>query len=401
MAFHRIAIGVCLAGGVALCAAGAVKAARQPVRSAAASRVGAATAATPTMAERPAGTAGQAGDSRGTGTQPRFFNARIETRAVATGSFASAVSEAVGARQSAGWIGYAVPMVAGRHHICDSGQYASRTYLEGRPEDTETSLDEDTAEMDGVSLVVLVRAEGRRRQKIRVFSSNCEIDAGGLPVAWLTGVEPAESVAWLQGLVTADESTERRHRSQGEPAVMAIALHRDASAQRSMEKFASAGQPEKVRKQAIFWLAAARGRAGFEALRRLLATETSEDFRHELVFPISMCHQPEVVDTLMNLAREDGSTKVRKQAMFWLGQKAGERVGSALSRAADDDPDTGVQKQAVFALSQMRNGEGVPRLIEVTRSNKHPAVRKQAMFWLGQSDDPRALNYLEEVLRGK
>jgi HEAT repeat protein len=87
--------------------------------------------------------------------------------------------------------------------------------------------------------------------------------------------------------------------------------------------------------------------------------------------------------------------------MFWLGQKAGERVGSALSRAADDDPDTGVQKQAVFALSQMRNGEGVPRLIEVTRSNKHPAVRKQAMFWLGQSDDPRALNYLEEVLRGK
>jgi hypothetical protein len=42
----------------------------------------------------------------------------------------------------------------------------------------------------------------------------------------------------------------------------------------------------------------------------------------------------------------------------------------------------------------------VPLLINVAKTNKNPAVRKQAIFWLGQSKDPRALDYLEEILFG-
>jgi hypothetical protein len=42
--------------------------------------------------------------------------------------------------------------------------------------------------------------------------------------------------------------------------------------------------------------------------------------------------------------------------------------------------------------------EGVPLLIDVARKNRNPVVRKQAMFWLGQSNDPRALQFFEEVL---
>jgi HEAT repeat protein len=52
----------------------------------------------------------------------------------------------------------------------------------------------------------------------------------------------------------------------------------------------------------------------------------------------------------------------------------------------------------VFALSQMHDPEGVTRLIQVARTNKNAAVRKQAIFWLGQSHDPRALDFLEEIL---
>jgi len=58
-----------------------------------------------------------------------------------------------------------------------------------------------------------------------------------------------------------------------------------------------------------------------------------------------------------------------------------------------------VKKKAVFALTQMPAGQGVPLLIQVARSNQNAAVRKQAMFWLGQSKDPRALAYIEEVLK--
>jgi HEAT repeat protein len=57
-----------------------------------------------------------------------------------------------------------------------------------------------------------------------------------------------------------------------------------------------------------------------------------------------------------------------------------------------------VKKQAVFALQQLPPEQGVPLLIQVARSNRNPAVRKQAMFWLGQSQDPRAVQFFEEVL---
>ena len=64
----------------------------------------------------------------------------------------------------------------------------------------------------------------------------------------------------------------------------------------------------------------------------------------------------------------------------------------------EDDPETDVKKKAVFALSQMHDEDAVPRLISLARTNKNPAVRKQAIFWLGQSKDPRALDFLEEIL---
>jgi HEAT repeat protein len=52
----------------------------------------------------------------------------------------------------------------------------------------------------------------------------------------------------------------------------------------------------------------------------------------------------------------------------------------------------------VFALSQLPKDESIPKLIEVARNQKSPEVRKQAFFWLGQSHDPRALEFIEQVL---
>jgi hypothetical protein len=45
----------------------------------------------------------------------------------------------------------------------------------------------------------------------------------------------------------------------------------------------------------------------------------------------------------------------------------------------------------------MPKDEGMPKLIEVAKTNRNREVRKQAMFWLGQSNDPRALEFLEQV----
>ena len=65
----------------------------------------------------------------------------------------------------------------------------------------------------------------------------------------------------------------------------------------------------------------------------------------------------------------------------------------------EDDPETDVKKRAVFALSQLPKDDSVPQLIHVADTNSNPVVRKEAFFWLGQSQDPRALAFLEQVLK--
>lgn len=324
--------------------------------------------------------------------QPRFVNARVETRD-AGGSLRKTFDAAVQAAASPAWIGYTVPAVPGDHHMCESDQHPARSYLEGRPRRHEVRNDRTTVEDNG-DLAVLFRAEGGKTQKVRLFSLDCELEAGGLPVVWLTNVAPADSVALLRTMVS-DATSEVRL----EQPVMAIALHRDASAQKALEAFLAPEQPQSLRKRAAFWMGAARGDEGFDTLRRLISATTDEGFRRELVFPLSLSRRAETVDVLIRLAREDASAGVRRQAMFWLGQKAGRRTAAALADGVASDPDTQVKRQAVFALSRMPDGEGVPRLIEVARNNANAEVRRQAMFWLGQSDDPRALAFLEEVLR--
>lgn len=38
-------------------------------------------------------------------------------------------------------------------------------------------------------------------------------------------------------------------------------------------------------------------------------------------------------------------------------------------------------------------------LLKVAETNRDPAIRQDAIFWLGQSKDPRALDFLEKILK--
>ena len=286
--------------------------------------------------------------------------------------------EQLNAQPQPAWVGYTVPSVPGHDQSCDYGQGVRApgpVHLE--PPD---------------QVQILLRIEQSRVGKIRVISADCQLDAGGLPIRWIRDVRPAESVALLSSLV-ADSGR------VGDGAVTAIALHADSSADEALEKFAAASQPESLREKAVFWMGAARGRRGYEVLRRIVTQDPSDHIREKAIFALSVSKEPQAVDTMIAVAHNDGSTHVRGQALFWLAQKAGRKAVGAISDAVDRDPDTEVKKKAVFALQQLPEGEGVPLLIQVARTNKNPAVRKQAMFWLGQSNDPRALAFFEEVLK--
>lgn len=342
--------------------------------------------------------------------RPRVVNAKLETRAV-SGPLEKEFKTLVAHAAAPQWIGYAVPEIPGDRTVC-CGNYSSgaadcgRCALETSDRGFNMSNhDKQPVALEGSRLIsVLFRVEHSRVDKIRVFSMDCELDAGGLTLSWLTGVQPVESVAVLSAYVTHGEQVEHgdsgdRHGDRISHGVLtAIALHADSAADRALENFVAAGQPESLRRQASFWLGSARGKAGLTVLTRMARSDPSLGVRSHVAFVFSVSHEPGAVDEMIRMAREDSSEHVRGQALFWLGHKAGKKALGAIDEAIANDPATGVKKKAVFALSQLPKDEGVPKLIEVARNNRNPVVRKQAMFWLGQSRDPRALAFFEEIL---
>ena len=333
-------------------------------------------------------------------------NARAETRD-ASGGLDRAFRAAASA--SPVWVGYVVPSPEG-HRVCcgdsrDGGGCSGRSALEKEGAFRNIERSSQQAGLGSTfRTLVFYRMEKGRPTRLRLFSDACSIDGGGMAVVWLTGVRPSESVEMLATLVaysapgSDDDSGDVEDRLPGRQALTAIALHADPAADAALERFALPPSPESTRKKAMFWLGNSRGRRGFEVLRRLATEEPSDAVRKDLTFALSQSPIAEAVGTLIQMARRDASPGVRGQALFWLAQKAGHRAADAIHEAIRDDPETEVKKKAVFALTQLPPEESATQLIHVARTNRNPLVRKQAMFWLGQSKDPRAIEYIEEIL---
>jgi HEAT repeat protein len=346
-------------------------------------------------------TAGQTAEA------PQVLNAKMETRAV-TASLADTLRDIEVQAKMPEWVGYSVAETAGDRTVC-CGNYndgygscgTCRLEKENGMTSTSSKKDEQsgTVKLEGSrQLVVLFRLESNQVMRIREASENCTLDAGGLPFIWLTGVKPAESVALLADFVHKATFEGHGRHEIGQGALSAIALHADPSADRAFESFVASDQPEQLRKHASFWLGAARGKAGELMLQKMAKSDPSPEVRSQVAFALSVSHEPEALNEMIRMAKADESSHVRGQALFWLAQKAGQKAMGAITGAIENDPDTDVKKKAVFALSQMPKDEGVPKLIEVAKTNRNREVRKQAMFWLGQSNDPRALEFFEQVL---
>jgi HEAT repeats len=302
--------------------------------------------------------------------QPHVANARVETRPVA-GSLDATMRSILAAQSAPAWVGYAEPIIPGDRQSCCWSDNQRGCFLE--PHSNGQTITDTTREpvmLEGPShVVVLFRIENRLIGKIRTFTPDCELDAGGLDFIWLANVNAAESVAYLQKVAqsaAANGGREEARRADG--AVFAIAMHADPAAE--------------------------------QALERILGEDPSDKLREQAIFGLTQRRDARSLDAVVRAARDDKSPQVRGQALFWLAQRATQTIAQdAISNAIANDPETEVKKKAVFALTQIPKGDGVPALIQVARTNRNAAVRKQAMFWLGQSKDPRALAYFEEVLK--
>jgi HEAT repeat protein len=331
--------------------------------------------------------------------EPRVTHTQFNSGPVSLGL--SATVDRFRHSNSALWLGYAVQALP-RTHLSACSSWTGSSEVEAgccnelRLEDTADNLNSDQADSPAPIVYVLLRLDHGEVARTRLAPAGCTLDAGGVPFEWLTDVPPEDSAVFLGKL--AESAADQRGRAVEENLV-ALSMH---ATPRATDVLASLAGPENsvyLREKAAFWLGAQRGHDGLLALRRLLQSEQDSKLRQKLAFDLSINSDPGAIDDLMVMAKSDTDSGVRGQALFWLAQKAGKKAVGALHAAIENDPNFEVKKKAVFALSQLPREESVPQLVRVADSNSNFAIRKEAIFWLGQSNDPRALAYIEEVLK--
>jgi hypothetical protein len=220
---------------------------------------------------------------------------------------------ALAGRRTDLWLGYRMSTTANARQLCGGSHVA---------------LESSTA------ITIMAKLEGGELRRLRVFTPECDVDAGSVPLVWLDGVLPDDSASWLAGLVRSKENDRDWRARVSDAALDALALQ-----------------------------------SGDAAVRSLIA-----------------------------LARDDARPDVRGRALISLGQRAGQQAAATITNAIERDPEAEVKKTAVAALARLPKDEGVPLLIQVARTNRTPDVRREAMLRLGQSNDPRAVRFFEEIL---
>jgi HEAT repeat protein len=327
--------------------------------------------------------------------QPRVTETQFNTEPAGAGLSATVTRFQHSNQQL--WIGYEVPSLPrhGSSSCSDSnGSSDDGCCGEYRLEGSSNGLSSNDAKTETGKTYVLLRLDHGAVAKVRTANVGCRLNAGGVAFTWLTDVKPEDSIRYLASVAT--QGTEKQ---PADGALAAIAMHASPSATTTLAGLAESSNAPRLREKAAFWLGAERGHDGLLVLQKLMHSEQDSKLREKLVFDISINHDPAAVDDLITMARSDADPRVRGQAIFWLAQKAGKKASSAITNAIENDPEQQVKKKAVFALTQLPKEESVPQLIHVADTNSNPAVRKDAIFWLGQSGDPRALAYLESILK--
>jgi hypothetical protein len=223
------------------------------------------------------------------------------------------------------WVGYSIAAVPGHRGCCYSINNGFCSYgcaleggsIAGQACPANGSPDDNTAFLEGERIAnILVRVDKGEVEKVQVYSPTCQLDIGSLTLHWLTGVDPAASVAFLRSLSLT-----------GTRVVSAIGAHVDPSADAFLREIAGLQTAQKRdRERAATLLASTRGPAGLAIVMKLLKDDPDEQFRSTLPGAIAQAPSGGGTSALIDLATKDQSRKVRERAFFWLGRSKDPRA---------------------------------------------------------------------------
>ncbi|HEX6940598.1 MAG TPA: HEAT repeat domain-containing protein [Longimicrobiales bacterium] len=212
-------------------------------------------------------------------------------------------------------------------------------------------------------------------------------------VFWLSQVNTEKAVAALQQILTTSSDAQLH-----EKAIFALSQHRSEQAWRILRDYAArTDAPAKLRENAIFWIGQTGSAENARFLRELYARLDNQALKEKILFSLSQMRGQGNDRWLMEVALDTtAGIKLRKSALFWASQ-AGAPIAE-LTALYGRMPDREMKEQLIFIYSQRDEPAAVDQLIRIARGEADPELRKKAIFWLGQSRDPRAAEFLLEVI---
>lgn len=240
---------------------------------------------------------------------PRLSNGRIESHAAANISrdvpaLAATLTEPM-------WIGYAQPLIEGDHQMCDY-------WNDGRMITQST----DPIRLEPADFFfVLFRVEDKQITRIRTYSANCPLDAGGKAVHWFTNVPVGDSLNYMKTFMGPNAT-----RRLNDSAVTVISLTKGDQALNELLTLAKDGATTQIKGNALFWLAQRAGQKAIGTITNAIENDPDTKVKERAVFALSQLPKDQGVPLLIEQARTNKNPAVRKQAMFWLGQSKDPRA---------------------------------------------------------------------------
>jgi len=267
------------------------------------------------------------------------------------------------------WVAWRSPMISGDRDVCSS--YNDRAgFVRGM------FIDEGGITIGDIGLVANQRPQ---------------VTAPAGPIALEAGTQMVAGPAPDRALVETE-------RSMAQSAVRAIGYHRDAAADAALDQIATSHRDANVRRQAASSMGSQRGAPGVAALSRLIAAERDADARRQLVTSLGGSRDASAVSALRTLMK-DPEAKVRSEAVYYTVLRGGAPTIPEAVSIAGSDPDDSVRKRAVTAIGRLAPDVSTAPLIQLARTSTNAVVRKEAVSVLSTSKDPRAMAFMDELLK--
>ncbi len=143
-----------------------------------------------------------------------------------------------------------------------------------------------------------------------------------------------------------------------------------------------------------------------EYLLRLAETAQGRVSR-DAILPAALADSVDVTPRLMAIARnQQAARETRRSAVAWLGRalQGGERdvarVADVLTAIArDEDDNQSVRQQALRTLARLEHGAGTAKLMDLARDASRSWLAREALASLNASGDPRARQFLRDIVR--